>query len=85
MVEYNRQPGSKVLLRWLKGNNHLPGVELPAAPNHWTRRFWDKEHLFIAVADRNYGKAMLVFTGGGDYGARHAQKLNCRRAGMKLL
>jgi len=69
MVEYNRQPGSKVLIRWLVGNNHPTGtVDLPESPSHWTRRFWSKEHLFIVVGGSDYGYSMAAFSGGGDHG-----------------
>lgn len=76
MVEYNRQPGDQVLTRWIKGNNHLPCVELPVMGHHMARRFWDKQHLFLLVAGRAYGSAMQVFTGGGDHGGPSVTKID---------
>jgi len=76
MVEYARRPASEVDLVWLVNNNHPPEtVDLPVNPNHSTRIFWSRKHMFALVAGGKAGPMMTVFTGGGDHGGPSCAKI----------
>jgi len=80
IVEYNRIPGSQINVRWMHGNNHVAGnlpdnVSLPISAEHSTRRFWTKEHLFIAIGGGSTGSTFRAFTGGGDHGGPSCTKV----------
>lgn len=73
IFEYNRQPASKVPLRWLKGNNHLPeDFALPMDPNESCRSFWTQEHMLLMVGGEGLGAGLL---GGGDHGGPACVKI----------
>lgn len=74
VVEYDRIPGTQINLRWIAGNNHLPGnIDIPVDNSYSTRVFWNKKHLLIVVA----GMAMMQgFTGGGDHGGPACEEID---------
>ncbi len=75
IVEYDRHPASEVMLDWLKGNSHLPEVELPEVMTHSTRVFWSSRHMFGVVGGGHAGAMMAVFAGGGDHGGPSVTKI----------
>lgn len=73
IFEYNRQPASKVPLRWLKGNNHLPeDFALPMDPSESCRSFWSQDHMLLMVGGEGLGAGLL---GGGDHGGPACVKI----------
>lgn len=73
IFEYNRQPASKVPLRWLKGNNHLPEhFMLPMDPQESCRSFWTQDHMLLMVGGEGLGAGLL---GGGDHGGPACVKI----------
>lgn len=76
ICEYARKPAAEGNLRWVKGNNHLPeGVLLPLSKNCSYRKFWNTEHLFIAVAGNNMRLEGVAYPGGGDHGGPSCTKI----------
>jgi hypothetical protein len=76
VVEYARRPASEVDLGWIINNSHEPAnVPLPICPDHSTRTFWTKEHMFAVVGGGQAGCSMAVLGGGGDHGGPSCVKI----------
>jgi hypothetical protein len=77
VVEYARRPASQVNVRWIAGNNHLPpGTPLPTDPEQSVKKFWNDDHIFIAVGGSNYNGSGVAFQGGGDHGGPSCTKID---------
>lgn len=77
VVEYARRPASQVNIRWIAGNNHLPPcTPLPTDPEQSVKKFWNDDHIFIAVGGSNYSGSGVAFQGGGDHGGPSCTKID---------
>lgn len=75
--EYARRPATEGNLRWVKGNNHLPhGIHLPMDKSCNYRKFWNTDHLLIAVAGNDMRFEGVAFAGGGDHGGPSCTKID---------
>ena len=69
VMEYNRVPSERAT----KFNNHEPrGSMFAEGPGYSSRRFWNTDHMIVAVNGRIFN---LAITGGGDHGGPACVKL----------
>ena len=86
IVEYARQPASKMNVRWMKGNNHFPpNVPLPEDPTRSARKFMSGRHLPIIVAGMSYSWGVGYYGGGGDHGGPITKKINLPKNWRELV
>ena len=86
VVEYARRPAAQVDLGWLINNSHQPAnVPLPVCPDHSTRIFWSRKHMFAVVGGGQAGCSMAVLAGGGDHGGPACAKIELPGNWQQLL